>query len=151
MSTTANDTKRYFSVEEANEMIPTLEIVFGRLLQINAQIRAVYRRLADAGYAPSQEEFELAPQGATQQVMNELATLRTLIDALKDQITELRRAGCVVKDIDRGLVDWYAHEGGRDIFLCWELGEKQVNYWHETDAGYAGRRPVSELRHSLGG
>ncbi|NIR30652.1 MAG: DUF2203 domain-containing protein [Gammaproteobacteria bacterium] len=149
MSTTANETKRYFSVEEANGMIPTLEIVFGRLLQINTQIRAVYRRLADAGYAPSQEDFVLAPRGASQQVINELASLRTLIDALKDQIAELQRAGCVVKDIDRGLVDWYAYEGGREIFLCWELGEKQINYWHEIDAGYAGRRPVSELHDSV--
>lgn len=138
--------KRYFSVAEANRMIPALEVAFGRMLQINAQIRSVYRRLSDAGFAPSQEDFELAPAGAGQEVVNELATLRTLIDGLKDQIAALQRAGCVIKDIDRGLVDWYALQEGRDVFLCWELGEKEVRYWHEIDAGYAGRRPVSELR-----
>lgn len=137
--------KQYFSVAEANRLIPVLETAFGRMLQMNAQIRDAYRRLADAGFAPSAEDFDLAPPGASQAVISELATLRTLIDALKDQILALRASGCIIKDIDRGLVDWYAQREGRDIFLCWQLGEKAVGFWHEIDAGYAGRRPLSEL------
>jgi len=137
--------KRYFSVEEANRMIPTLEAAFARMIQINTQIRSIYQRLAETGYAPSHEDFEVAPQGASREVMSDLASLRALIDALKDQIATLHGAGCVVKDIEQGLVDWYARAGGRDVFLCWKLGEKQVQYWHELEAGYPGRRPISEL------
>lgn len=137
--------KRYFNIEQANRFIPTLERTFGRLLQIHAQIRETHARLSDAGFAPTDEEFELDPQGASTTVRNDLASLRTLIDGLHEDVAGLAQAGCVVKSVDSGLVDWYAQLDGRDILLCWRLGEKSVEYWHEIDAGFSGRQPISVL------
>jgi len=54
----------------------------------------------------------------------------------------LEQAGVVVKDVDRGLVDFPALIEGREVFLCWELGEDEVAYWHELEAGYRGRQPL---------
>ena len=51
----------------------------------------------------------------------------------------------MVKHIERGLVDWYALKDGREILLCWKLGEKSVGYWHELDTGFAGRQSISLL------
>ena len=137
--------RRYFTLAEADRMIPELETRFGRMLQLNAQIRDAYSRLNDAGFAPTEEDFDLAPDGAPPEVPADLAELRALIDALNADLEALQAEGCVVKDIGSGLVDWYARKDGRDVFLCWKLGEKSVAYWHELETGFAGRRPVSEL------
>lgn len=135
--------RRYFTVAEANEMIGWLEESMRRMLQLQAQVRGALGRLRQSGFAPDSDEFDLAPPEAGQEVRDDLATLRTLIDALRDDLQSLHDAGCVIKDIDSGLVDWYARKDGRDVFLCWKLGEKQVSHWHDLQAGFAGRRPVA--------
>lgn len=126
-------------------MIPELERAFGRLVQLQAMIRSTYQRLETAGHAPEGADFRLDPPGAGPEVVDDLASLKTLLDAMNEQIHALAETGCVVKDIDSGLADWYAKENGRDIFLCWKLGEKEVAFWHEIDAGFSGRRSVVEL------
>ena len=57
------------------------------------------------------------------------------------------RRGCVLKDLDRGLLDFYALSGDRLIFLCWQLGESEIAHWHTLEGGFAGRQPLdrSEL------
>jgi len=141
----AVDIKRYFTPEEASEQIPMLETTFSRLIQLNAQLKPVYHSLDEAGFAPENEHFEIAPDGAPPAVVGDLSTLRALFDATRDTIQELADAGCVVKHIERGLVDWYAIKDGREIMLCWKLGEKSVDYWHELDAGFNGRQPIDSL------
>jgi hypothetical protein len=126
-------------------MIDDLERVFGRMLQMKVQVRTVYARLEEVGCAPGGDDFDPAPTGAGTEVVNDLTTLKTLIDALKVEVKALDDAGCLVKDIDEGIVDWYANRGNRDVLLCWKLGEKQVTYWHDLDSGFAGRRPISEF------
>ncbi len=126
-------------------MVEHLERVFGRMLQMKAQVHTVYARLEEAGFAPGGDDFDLAPDGASGEIINYLSTLKTLIDALKVEVNALNDAGCLIKDIDECIVDWYASRGDRDVLLCWKLGEKEVGFWHDADAGLAGRRPISEL------
>ncbi len=52
--------------------------------------------------------------------------------------------GAVINDIDAGLVDFVGLRNGREIFLCWQYGEEEIGYWHELNAGFAGRRPLDE-------
>jgi hypothetical protein len=137
--------RRYFTLSEVNRMIPQLESRFRRMLQLHVQIRDIHARLTDLGYAPREEDFSLVPEGAPFEVTQHLAELRALIDALNADLETLHAEGCVVKDIGSGLVDWYAKKDGRDVFLCWKLGEKSVDWWHELETGFSGRRPVSEL------
>lgn len=137
--------QRYFSIAEANAMIKDLELIFGRMLQLKAQIRLVYARLEESGFAPGADEFEIAPPGASAETINNLTTLKTLIDALKADVNALNESGCLIKDIDEGIVDWRTNRDGSEVLLCWKLGEKEVAFWHDPDAGFANRRPISEL------
>ena len=57
-------------------------------------------------------------------------------------LVELQEAGIVLRDLDRGLVDFPALREGREVYLCWELGEDRVEFWHELDTGFAGRRRI---------
>ncbi len=58
----------------------------------------------------------------------------------------LEKTGCIVKDLEIGLVDFFSTHEGRDIVLCWMLGEKNIQYWHEIDDGYSNRQPISLLK-----
>lgn len=137
--------QRYFSVDEANAMIGELERAFGRIAQMKIQVRVTYERLDEAGFAPAGDDFDPVPADVGADVINDLTTLRTLIDALKSEVNALKDAGCMIKNIDEGIVDWHARTGGREVFLCWKLGEKQIAFWHDPEAGFAGRRPISEF------
>lgn len=137
--------RRYFSVDDVNAMIEDLERVFGRIAQMKIQVRVAYARLDEAGFAPAGDDFDPVPADAGADIVNDLTTLRTLIDALKSEVDALRDAGCMIKNIDEGIVDWHATKGDREVLLCWKLGEKQIAFWHDPETGFAGRRPISEL------
>lgn len=85
-------------------------------------------------------------------VLPRVADLLRRLRALPEEADEahpvleaLAEIGCVLRDVDRGLVDFPARAGGADIFLCWALGEDRIGFWHGSTEGYAGRRPLSEL------
>ena len=63
---------------------------------------------------------------------------------LEQGVKGIMALGITVKDIDRGLVDFLGRRNGREIYLCWHYGEEDIAYWHELNAGFAGRRPVDE-------
>jgi len=61
------------------------------------------------------------------------------------KLDQLENMGCVIKDLGEGLVDFLYQFGERDVFLCWKVGEDEVEYWHEIDEGYIGRRKILDL------
>jgi uncharacterized protein DUF2203 len=63
---------------------------------------------------------------------------------LRESMLELRALEVVLRDLDRGLVDFPALRGGREVYLCWQEGEPGIGFWHEPDAGFAGRRPLDD-------
>lgn len=63
-------------------------------------------------------------------------------DRLQELVKELHELGCFFKGFGEGLVDWYSYYAGRPVFLCWKLGEPEVGWWHQVDAGFAGRQPI---------
>ncbi len=61
---------------------------------------------------------------------------------LQSAAAELDAVDVVVRDLDRGLIDFPAVREGREIYLCWEDGESEIGYWHEVESGFAGREPL---------
>lgn len=72
----------------------------------------------------------------------ELEELRSVLEAL---VRAIAAAGAEVKDLRRGLVDFPAERAGEIVYLCYEYGEPDIQFWHPADTGYAGRRPLSEF------
>jgi hypothetical protein len=62
-----------------------------------------------------------------------------LISQLKDVLAQFAKREIQIKDLDRGLIDFPAFIGGREVFLCWEKGEEDIEFWHDLDTGYSGR------------
>jgi hypothetical protein len=136
---------RYFTLDEVNGQIPALEESFGRVMQIRAQLKTLYRRLDEKRFAPADEHFSVNIPGAPPDVLRDRANFKALVETLREELERVHATGCVIKDVETGLVDWPSQAGGKEIFLCWQYGEKQVAFWHDPEAGFAGRRPVSEL------
>jgi hypothetical protein len=132
--------KRYFSIEEANKMIPDLEFAFNRITQLHHHISTLYAQLDHLGLAPKDEDFDPAPDGLTLELIDLLTSLKVLLMELRAQVNDLHQSGCIVKDVVEGLVDWHSKHDDRDVFLCWKFGEKQVQHWHEIDSGFETRK-----------
>ena len=137
--------KRYYTVDEANQAVPFLEETFTRIIQMRRQIGELYKLLDLADSAPETDDFTVEMEGASKVILHNRGTLKALILAVQDELQKINATGCLIKSVDTGLVDWYAKKGGRDVFLCWKLGEKEVKFWHDTREGIRGRRPIEEL------
>ena len=128
---------KVFTVERANSALPLVR-------RIVADIVAEHPRWKDLV-----ARFELAAAGARPEwgESEEQLVLRRDIDAVAERIDgfvgELTAIGCVLKGFEDGLVDFYGQRDGRLVFLCWRLGEDEVTHWHELDAGFAGRQPIT--------
>lgn len=130
---------RLFTLEEANALVPALQIEFGRIARARAEIGPVIAALggADASMAILQDPGE-APPG--QEV--EAARLRALAVEITEAVERVNDLGCLVKDVDAGLVDFYAEQDGDTVFLCWQFGEPAISTWHGLEEGFAGRKPI---------
>jgi len=122
--------QRHFTAGEANAMLPTLKPLLERLREAKSELTDEELHEALGESAPANGGGEPG-----RKVGVAFLEVRRLLLALGE-------AGVVVKDIDRGLVDFPALRDGREVFLCWELGEAEVAHWHELDTGYPGRRPL---------
>ena len=84
-----------------------------------------------------------------ERVLDDLLAAQRDLDARAGEAAEvsgrLAEIGCVLRDLDLGLIDFPARAGGSEVFLCWRLGEDAIRFWHGTTEGYAGRKPLSQL------
>lgn len=133
--------ERVFTPEEANETIPAvreallkIRIAVREIVPMQDRLSVLMLLGASARGSPEHGEF-----AKLQSRLQELAA------AYNERLGELNEIGCLVKDLDHGLVDFYCRKGNRLVFLCWRLGEERIEYWHEIDGGFAGRRPIREL------
>ncbi len=141
--------KRYYTVQEANARVARLTELFESIMQVRGLLKTLYQRLESAGYPVEQSELEEGdievPGDAPEEVIRDLGMFRGLVETLKEHVAEVQGQGCVIKDLEEGLVDWLSLHEGREVWLCWKYGERAVGYWHELTSGFAGRQPVSEL------
>ena len=126
-------TKRFFTVEEARQTLP-------RVRELMQQMMLMVGALEEA----KQHVKELAQKGE----MNTGSSAGTRYIEGLAQISEcvaaIQETGCLVKSIDEGLVDFPHLREGREVYLCWKNGEPDIGYWHEVDAGFAGRTPLDQ-------
>ncbi len=120
--------ERHYTREEANALLPRVK----PLLQ---KLRNAKDLLTDAEAHEVLSEAAPGNGGGTEgvQVGESFLEVRKLLEALND-------AGIVVRDVDRGLIDFPSIIEDNEVYLCWELGEDSVDFWHDLDSGYRGRQ-----------
>ncbi|TML66080.1 MAG: DUF2203 family protein [Actinobacteria bacterium] len=130
--------ERTFTPEEANEALVRVRPLVERMVAARRTLLDAQRRQAELVARVASNGGGLTPPDVSavaaeaQQASAELVAV----------VEELQGLGVQVKDLDRGLVDFPCVHRGREVLLCWELGEDEVAFWHGADEGYAGRRPL---------
>lgn len=123
--------RKHFTVEEANRTLPLVRRIVGDIVHTHGLVTHLHQQL----------ETNTPP--ARQQAAQD--ELEAQVDRLHEYVGELGAVGCELKDYQTGLVDFLGRHKGRDVCLCWKLGEEKVEYWHEMQTGFAGRQPVATL------
>ncbi len=133
------DGPRFFTVEEANALVSTLEIEFGRIAEVRSRLAPLIQALGgpDDAVAVLQGGAAL-PAGREA----EATELRRLAAEITEAVERVNALGCLLKDVELGLVDFYALVDGEPAFLCWQFGEPAISHWHPLDQGYAARKPI---------
>lgn len=127
--------QRLFTVDEANAalaivapMLEELRIAKIRLDQVSVALNRLSPAMRSNGHRENAVQLELE--------------LNTLAEKLSKGIDTIAAMGIEVKDLNEGLIDFPSLRGDRVVFLCWRLGEERIRYWHDIDAGFAGREPI---------
>ena len=133
---------RFFDIDAANEALvevaPLLETLSDQrrqLIELRDRSMATHSG-AGGGTAEAQDE------GESQRLR---LRMKGIVDQMAAAVARLDQLGITLRDIERGLIDFPALVGGRQVWLCWQLGETDVASWHELDSGFGARRPLAEL------
>lgn len=134
---------KVFSLDEANGLIPFLERMLGDLTALGREITALRREvevlsaIESAGASGSNADVR-----ALRSRESEYIERTQRFHALLREVTA---RGCLVRDLEIGLVDFYTMAKGRVVCLCWRRGEPRIGHWHPVDEGFSGRRPLEDL------
>jgi hypothetical protein len=139
MTDKAETERRLFTVEEANAMLPLVRAIVTDLAKLSKDVVERRERL---GYLQANRE-QRKGDVYSDEVAEIEAELERDTQQLYDYVEELRQLGVEPKNGPEGLVDFPSLVDDRVVYLCWRLGEPEVLFWHDLDAGFAGRQPLT--------
>ncbi len=129
----------YFTAEQAAVLLPKIKKILKRVISLNKALDIL-------------SSIEIEVYDDDYENLKKVTRINLQFHKLSYQffsgIEKMEDMGCVVKDYEAGIIDFYSRFEGRDIFLCWRIGEPSIGYWHEIGEGYAGRKPIFELKRS---
>lgn len=135
----SDEEQKYFSLPEAERLRKELEPVLIEAMEAR-------RKLADAESELSALAERIQRAGGMMIPFERTARIRLdrnqQEDAVRDAIDRIHATGCLVKDLDVGLLDFPARINDEEVYLCWKLGEDRIRFYHRQDEGFAGRRPI---------
>jgi len=125
---------KYFTLQEANETLVIIRPLMREVQSIRNEILAnqpeiwnVMERSAGNGGNPT------------------LSRMVKSFDRLDELTHQIQGTGAQIKDVNTGLLDFSALKDGREVYLCWQHGEDDIQFWHEVEAGFAGRQPIENF------
>ncbi len=127
----------YFTREEAEALLPQITVVLRKIQERRKDMQQSEEELGALRGQSMGNGHHLHERmiGLQRHLARHIQTLQALVNEVND-------FGCELKDADSGLIDFLSLRNGREIYLCWRLGEERINYWHYLDTGFAGRQPL---------
>jgi hypothetical protein len=130
---------RFFNLLEAEGLLPEVEGLLKGLLQLKQDYERTESQL-------TRMLHRIALSGGMIPPRQEIGQLRQRKDAtargLESSLEKLQETGCLLKDVDTGLVDFPTLYRGKEVYLCWRLGESGITHWHHVEDGFRGRKPI---------
>ena len=131
----AHNFSRLFTVDEANDLLPELRPLVEQILEN-------IRRLKGASEKVIRREQLDADAPDLMERLHQDSEVARLISQVQNWVDEINAHGCVCKGVEQGLIDFPCMLGAEVVFLCWQLGEPTVGFWHRIEDGFAGRKPL---------
>ena len=132
---------KYFERDEAEQLLPMIGENLGKALEQKKKIDALDEDFARAA-------ARIMALGGSIPASGDLAKKRNQRDEsvseLEEAVNRIQEMGCVIKDLDIGLVDFPSLRDGQEIYLCWKLGETRIGFYHGMNEGFAGRKPLED-------
>jgi hypothetical protein len=122
-----NQFQKHYTLEEARALLPQVRHWLERLGELQACLKETDQRL---------EPLQKSGQDLGGSQVNDW--VRAMMEVTQ-VLVEFQQREIQIKDLERGLIDFPAFVGGKEVFLCWEQGEEDIEFWHDLDSGYAGR------------
>jgi hypothetical protein len=129
---------RYFTLDEATEALQELRPLAERMVALRGELVEAQASRASLGAQVGTNGGDLTPSDfaeADERLEQAAADLAGCVE-------QIQAAGVLVKDLDRGLLDFPSRREGEEILLCWHVGEDEIGFWHGVDEGFAGRKPL---------
>ena len=134
---------RLFTIAEARGLLPTLRPMMKRIFECLEILRSKSETvIRNEGIKPESPDL-LKRLQKDKSVRDAMAQLEALVE-------EINGMGCVCKGVEEGLIDFPCMLGGEAVFLCWRYGEDNVSHWHGIRDGFAGRKPLLEVKGESG-
>ena len=130
---------RYFTLREAEGLLPTIRDGLEEAIADKERVEEIDQAMSDLS-------AQIGMTGGMEVNPSEIAHQRlervSLMHSIEKRVSEIQRSGCLVKDLDLGLLDFPALLHGEEVYLCWRLGEPKIEWWHSTEEGYSSRRRI---------
>ncbi len=130
---------RRFTLEEAESLLPRLTALLLEMRELKLQHDRFQEQLAELGARMRSNGHGIEDEAG--EVRKGLEEKTAGVNRMIEQVQDL---GCELKGIEEGLIDFRALKDGREVYLCWKLGEPNIEWWHGLDTGFAGRQPLRE-------
>ena len=130
--------ERYFTLEEASAQLPWLEDTFAGLTLLQNELAQRHSSLLEL----LRQHSGNGAASNDQQVQSQQVAIERISEQLRQSLQEITDRGIIVRDLERGLVDFLSERDEREIYLCWVKGEEGIGYWHGTNEGFASRKPL---------
>jgi len=133
---------RFFTLKQAEKMLPRVEAAIREAIALKAEYEQ-----AEAEWQSFSERVSVmgGMQVDRRQFLEQKTRREETAGALQQAIENIQEFGCVVKDLDIGLIDFPALFQGEEVYLCWKLGEADIQFWHGIHEGFRGRKPIDAL------
>jgi hypothetical protein len=137
---------QYYSPDDANQLLPELTEVTARLRDQRAELVALRDAYRTREHALGGGVASERSVGDDDDELRRLRLrMRGIVDQMQADVAWLDERSIMLRDIPTGLIDLPTRAGGRQVWLCWQLGEDAVGFWHSQEEGFAGRLPLAYL------
>lgn len=126
----------YYDIDSANARLAELKPILAALRKARDEVAAGQLRLS---------QLQAVDDVDPELLVREQEGMTVTVKRMEQAVRQIDAWDVTLRDIGTGLVDFPALVNGRPVWLCWKLGEGEIGYWHELDAGIAGRKPLIEL------
>lgn len=135
------ESMKLFTVKEAEQLLPKITQWMRDIQRMKSEIERQETEI---------DALELIAEPgkddrSNQELAAKIKVYQAAIEQVDERIDEVLRLGCVIKDIDVGLIDFYSRYQDRVVYLCWKVGEAHIGYWHELGQGYRSRQALENI------